>query len=170
MTLTIGRRRLCVLAGAALIAPGFLAGEARAAAGPRLMPHDRKAARAEFAKIVAMFNAGDLQAFLAYGPLGLVVDKELLEPGKIPEFFAQMTSSRGRRDDKPIEIDSFARMKRVLSHVVYYSTIKRSPFFEEQCDVEGLCRPAGHGVMFEHWRVYFVGPRIRMLEQLLVLA
>jgi hypothetical protein len=61
-------------------------------------------------------------------------------------------------------------MTRVPDHAVYHSSLKRSAYFDEFCEVDGYCRPARYGPMYEQWRVWFQGPRIRLLEQLLVLA
>jgi hypothetical protein len=174
----ISRRRFSLVAGAVLIAPPLFAAEASAKATPGLPPHDRKAAKAEFARIVAMFNQGDAQAFLAYGPPGVisydapVVDgeKTKLARDQIPEFLNDRATNGGRRDEVPVRIDSFTRMKRVLSRVVYSASLTRSVFSEEFCEVDGECRPAGYGPMFEFWRVYFDGPRIQLLEQVLVMS
>jgi hypothetical protein len=161
-------RRTTIL-GAAAIVTQFLA--LPALAGPRLPPHDKRAARAEFARILALFNAGDVAALLAYGPLQIIAGRKTLDTAELPQFLERMTSNNGRKDGAPIAIESFARMKRVLDRVIYQATIKRSAFFEEHCeDPHGLCRPEGHSPMYEFWRVHFDGPRIRLLEQLMVLA
>ena len=174
----ISRRRFSIAAGAALIAPQLFASQASAKATPGLPPHDCKAAKAEFARIVAMFDQGDTQAFLAYGPPDVISydaptvggEKKKLTRDQIPEFLSDRATSGGQRDNAPIKIDSFARMKRVLSAVVYSASLTRSVYSDEFCEVDGLCNPAGYGPLLEFWRVYFDGPRIRLLEQLLVLS
>lgn len=170
----IDRRCFSLLAGAALLAPGAFA----ARPVMRLQPHDRKAAKAEFARIVEMFNRGDAEAFIAYGPPEIIAydtpevegRKPKLSREQIPEFIAARTSQGGERDNAPIRIDSFARMKNVTETVIYAATLKRSVFSEEFCEVHGPCMPAGHVPMYEFWRVYFSGPRIRLLEQHMVLS
>jgi hypothetical protein len=174
----IGRRRFSMLVGAALVAPRAFAASGADEATPRLLPHDKTEARAEFGSIVAMFDRADVAAFLAYGPPAIIsydspeVDgrKQKLSREQLPEFLADRSSNGGRKDEAPIRIESFARMTKVLDHAVYHSSLKRSAYFDEFCEVEGDCRPAGYGPMYEQWRVWFQGPRIRLLEQLLVLA
>ncbi len=165
--MTMDRRSAAMLIGAAVIAPQFLAA---AAAEPKPVPHDDRAAKAEFAKIIALINAGDLAAFLAYRPLGIMVDGKKLESDQIPGFFEQMTSNNEQKDGAPIAIDSFSRMKKVLNRPVYTATLKRSAFFPQHCEVHGDCMPEGHQPMYEFWRVFFDGPRIILIEQLTVIA
>ena len=167
-----------MLVGAALVAPKAFAASGSDEATPRLLPHDKKAARAEFASIVAMFDRADVEAFLAYGPPAVIsydspeVDgrKPKLSREQLPEFLTDRSSQGGRKDEAPIEIESFERMTKVLDHAVYHSSLKRSVYSEEFCEVEGYCHPAGYGPMYEQWRIWFQGPRIVLLEQLLVLA
>ena len=167
-----------MLVGAALVAPRAFAARAADEATPRLLPHDKKAARVEFASIVAMFDRADVEAFLAYGPPAVIsydspeVDgrKPKLGREQLPEFLADRSSNGGRKDEAPIRIESFARMNGVPDHAVYHSSLKRSAYFDEFCEVDGECRPARYGPMYEQWRIWFEGPRIRLLEQLLVLA
>ena len=162
----MNRRTATMLIGAAAVAPQYFA----AAAAPKPVPHDQRAAKAEFAKIVAMLNAGDVAALLAYRPLGIMVDGKKLESDQIPGFVEQMTSNNGEKDGAPIAIDSFSRMTKVLTRAVYVATLKRSAFFPQQCEVHGDCMDAGHREMYEFWRVFFDGPRIVLLEQLHVIA
>lgn len=165
-------------AGAALVAPHLLAAEVSAGASPGLMPHDRKAAEAEFARIVAMFSQGDAQAFLAYGPPDVISydsptvdgEKAKLSRDQIPEFIADRSSNGGEKDNAPIRIDSFARMKKVLDRAVYSASLTRSVYAEAFCEIHGPCNPAGYGPLLEFWRVHFDGPRIHLLEQLLVIS
>lgn len=161
------RRTATMLIGAAAIAPQFFAA---AAAQPKPVRHDRRAARAEFAKIVAMLGAGDPGALLAYQPLAIMVGGKKLEAGRIPAFVEQMSSNNGKKDSAPIEIESFDRMKKVRERPVYVATLKRSAFFPEHCEIDGECSPEGHHPMYESWRVFFDGPRIVLLEQLNVIA
>jgi hypothetical protein len=170
----IGRRQFTMLAGAALVAPrAFAAEPAR-----RLQPHDRKAAKAEFARIVDMFQRGDTEAFLAYGPPEIIGydtpevggRKPRLTRQQIAEFIADRTSQNDRRDEVPIRIDSFSRMKNVKETAVYSATLKRSVFYEAYCEVHGPCMEDGYSPLYEFWRVYFSGPRIYLLEQHLVLS
>ena len=161
------RRTATMLIGAMAIAPQFFAATA---AEPKPVPHDERAARAEFAKIIAILNAGDLAALLAYRPLGIMVDGKKLESDRIPGFLEQMTSNNDQKDGAPIAIDSFSRMKKVLTRPVYTATLKRSAFFPHHCEVHGDCMPEGHAPMYEFWRVFFDGPRIILLEQLTVIA
>jgi hypothetical protein len=160
------RRTATMLIGAAAIAPQYFAA---AAAEPKPVPHDERAAKAEFAKIIALINAGDLAAFLAYRPLGIMVDGKKLESDRIPGFLEQMTSNNEQKDGAPIAIDSFSRMKKVVTRAVYTATLERSAYFPEQCEVD-YCMPGGHSPMYEFWRVFFDGPRIVLLEQLTVIA
>lgn len=167
----IGRRSFFILAGAAVAAPRAFAAGARPA-------HDRKAAKAEFARIIDMFSRGDTAAFLAYGPPEILayatpdVDgrKPKLTRDQIAEFIADMTSQNGRRDEAPIRIDSFARMKNVTQAIVYSATLKRSVFNEAFCEIHGPCWDDRFVPQLEFWRVYFSGPRITLLEQNLVLS
>lgn len=161
------RRTATMLLGAAAIAPQFFA--AAAAEEPKPVPHDEQAARAEFAKIVAIFNAGDLAALLAYRPLAIMVDGKKLESDRIAPFLEQMTSNDDGKDGAPIKIDSFDRMKKVLTRPVYAATLERSAYFPEQCEFD-YCTQGGHQPMYEFWRVFFDGPRIILLEQLHVIA
>ena len=170
----IDRRTFSVLAVATILAPRAFAAEP----DRRLPPHDRKAAKAEFARIVDMFNRGDTEAFLAYGPPEIIAyhtpetggRKPKLTREQVAEFIVDMTSQNGRRDEVPVRIDSFARMKNVTETIVYSATLKRSVFYEAYCEVHDPCLPDGYSPMYEFWRVYFTGPRITLLEQHLVLS
>jgi hypothetical protein len=170
----IDRRHFSILAGAAFIAPRAFASEP----ARRLPPHDKKAAKAEFTRIVAMFQRGDTEAFVAYGPPEILAydtpevggRKPKLGREQIPDFIAERMSQGGQRDQVPIRIDSFARMKNVIETVVYSATLKRSAFSQGFCEVDGECTEDGYVPMYEFYRVYFSGPRIRLLEQHLILS
>jgi hypothetical protein len=163
--MTMDRRALL---GLALAAPFGLA--AAPARGIR-----EAEARAEFLKILAMFNKGDVAGFLAYGPPKLVVDRRVIEHDALPAFFESCSHLNGKPDEKPAWIEGkLLRRKKPSLPVIYGAMTKRSVWLEAYCeehDTNGyqFCREAGYGLRYEHWQIAFDGPRIVEINQWLAM-
>jgi hypothetical protein len=157
-----------------LLALGLAAPFAMAARAPAI---DESAARAEFGKILTMFNTGDVAGFLAYGPPRLVVEKKLLTRDTLPAFFESCRANEGNPDEKPGWIDgTLVRRERPSGAIVFGATTKRSVWNPAWCDqasaisqAQDTCYTAGYQPRFEHWELFFESGRIAELNQWLAM-
>lgn len=157
--MTIDRRTL--LAGA--LAIPFLGGVSHA------RDFAERDARAEFLKILAMFNSGDVAGFIAYGPPKLMVEKTAIDSDGLPAFFESSHNFGGKADEKPGWIDGkLLRAKSDRGRVIYGAVVRRSVWQEARCeptDPIETCYDAGYGPRFEQWHIYFRDNRIIALHQ-----
>ena len=157
--MTIHRRM--VVAGA--VAFSLLSGASHAA------DSGEPKARAEFLKILSMFNRGDIEGFVAYGPPELVIDKTVIDPAGLTAFFASRRMMEGKPDEKAAWLDGdLWRLKSGKGQIVYGAMTRRSVWRDEECEPTApaeTCFAAGYGPRFEGWSVYFKDGRITALHQ-----
>ena len=157
--MTIHRRM--VLAGALAFT---VFGRASHAAGLR-----EPEARAEFLKILGMFNSGDIDGFLAYGPPELAIDKVVVDSADLPAFFASRRTMEGKPDEKPGWLDrDLWRLKSDKGEIIYGAMTRRSVWRDAWCEPTSpaeICFAAGYFLRFEHWSVHFKDGRIIAIRQ-----
>lgn len=168
----ISRRTLLALT---LVAP-FMAG-----AAPATRTIGKRAARGEFLKILAMFNAADVPGFLAYGPLLLIDHGKPVTRDALPAFFASLRNFNGKPDEKPAWLNhgSFGYKRPPAPRSIFGAAVSRSVWMDASDDnsVEDvhmvpipLHYDAGYYPRFEQWNIFFEGDRIVRLERWLEMS
>lgn len=158
------------LLGLTLALP-FMTGAAR---GSRAA--STEAARREFLKILALFNAEDVAGFLAYGPPLLIDDKKPVERDALPAFFQSLHTSGGKPDEKPpwLAPKDFGHKARPAPRWIFGAAVSRSVWSDAWIDDSAhdghmnalpLQHDAGYSPAFEEWNVFFDGERIYRLER-----
>ena len=126
-------------------------------------------ARAEFLKLLDMFNRGDIEGFIAYGVPELVIDKTVIGLAGLPAFFASRRTMDGKPDEKAAWLDGHLwRVTNDKGQIVYRAMTRRSVWRDEWCEPTApaeICFAAGYFPRFEGWSVYFKDGRITALHQ-----
>jgi hypothetical protein len=158
--------------------PASMAGTSELLAA-KAIKHDKRKARAEMAKILAWLDKGDYASFKAYGPIRVEVDKKQLSDSEIEKFFREFAPDSKSPKFKPVRLRSFDRNTKNPPLIMYVAHLEQQMYLEQTCyeDIQDLITfqeicdgPAGYEKQTQFWYVYFKDNKIRMLEQLLVMA
>jgi len=158
-----------------------LAAPFMASAAPAARTISKKAARREFLRILAMFNAGDVAGFLAYGPPQLIDHGKPVGRDALPLFFESLRTFNGKPDEKPawLDRDSFVHKARPAPRWIFGAAVSRSVWMEawddDSAEDEHLVPihmhfDAGYYPRFEQWNVFFDGEHIYRLERWLEMS
>jgi hypothetical protein len=161
---------------ASMLAAPFLVAAAPAGGTIGLGP-----ARREFLKILAMFNAGDVAGFLAYGAPALIDHGKAIARDALPAFFETLNSSNGKRDEKPSWVgrNDFVHKRPPAPRHIFGASVSRSIWMDawdddSAEDIHGtplrMHFDAGFYPALEEWNVFFDGPRIVRLERWLEIS
>jgi len=137
---------------------------------------DTQAARREFLKILALFNAADVAGFLAYGPPQLIDHGTPVARDALPAFFESLRTSNGKPDEKPPWLDAkdFGHKARPAPRWIFGAAVSRSVWSDAWIDDTAhdshmnalpVQHDAGYSPAFEQWNVFFDGERICRLER-----
>lgn len=143
------------------------------AALPHEKPISKKAAKAEFHKLLDWLMTGDVEAFRAYGDIRITQDKKVVED--VTKFVEGFAPARETKEFRPFRIESFDRTK--SGSDVFLAVLEEEQFSTERC--YRMSYPDGLG-MDEHcysepnyikvahfWFVKFDGPRVsRLVHQM----
>ena len=166
------RRFLLKIAPAALIAfatSGF-------AAKPKMLPHDKKAAKREFQKILEWLNKGDLDGVKSYGGLQFIVsDKTLTEP-EVAAFVRDFAPDRIKPQFRPVKLGGFDRAKGAPDRAIYYAGMEQYSYVENECFPDSTTDDGGgptsctgkpgYQYSIQGWYIGFKGEKIRVLQLL----
>lgn len=140
-----------------------------------------KAGRAEFLRILALFNTGDVAGFLAYGP-PLLIDHDMpVGRDALPGFFESLRNFNGKPDAKPawLDRDGFVHKNRTVPRSIFGAVISRSVWMEARDDDSAedahlvpiqMHFDAGYYPRLEQWNIFFEGRRIVRLERWLAMS
>jgi hypothetical protein len=156
-----------------------LAAPLLAGAAPAARASDKKAARREFLKILALFNSADVPGFLAYGPPLLIDHDKPVGRDELPAFFESLRHYNGKPDEKPAWLDGFGHKSPPAPRWIFGAAVSRSVWMEAWDDDSAedasmtpirMHYDAGYRPEFEQWNVFFDGERIFRLERWMEMA